>query len=261
MTDRKELKQNAREAMRQTRPSPVLVTLAVVVILLVTQALSLSLSGELDAYLAMAESAVNGELILVQAAGAEGLLPWLLTLALDLMTMVISAGYTLYAMRAYRRKNPGFGDVFDAFSLFFRVIILAIMRSLIVSAASFIYAVPAAALGGGLADLLVYPETIIYTIIIKALNAVFFSSKGDKILTKRNALMTIPSGLVTVVGYSLSKLIRQLIAGDSLHSAIVTALWKMPENAIQAVFAAIIFFVIALAFDKADIKHRMLRDL
>ena len=135
--------------------------------------------------------------------------------------------------------------------------------SMIYLAASFLpmpYAVAAAAIGGGIADLLVSPETIIYTIIIKAINAVFFSAKGDKLLTKRNALMTIPSGLVTVVGYSLSKLIRQLIAGDSFHSAVVNALWKIPENSIQAVASALIFIVIALALDKADIKKRMLRD-
>ena len=135
--------------------------------------------------------------------------------------------------------------------------------SMIYLAASFLpmpYAILAAAIGGGIADLLVYPETIIYTIIIKAINAVFFSAKGDKLLTKRNALMTIPSGLVTVVGYSLSKLIRQLLAGDSFHSAVVNALWKIPENSIQAVASALIFIVIALALDKADIKKRMLRD-
>ena len=107
-------------------------------------------------------------------------------------------------------------------------------------------------------DLLVYPETLIYTVIIKALNSLFFSSKGDKLLTKRNMLMTIPSGLVTVIGYSLSKLIRQLLAGDSLGSAVVVSLWKMPENAIQAVASAVIFFLIAAAFDKADIKTRIL---
>ena len=45
------------------------------------------------------------------------------------------------------------------------------------------YAVAASAIGGGIADLLVYPETIIYTIIIKALNAVFFSAKDNKLLT------------------------------------------------------------------------------
>ena len=136
--------------------------------------------------------------------------------------------------------------------------------SMIYLAASFLplpYAVAAAAVGGGIADLLVYPETIIYTVIIKALNAVFFSSKGDKLLTKRNALMTIPSGLVTVVGYSISKLIRQLLAGDSFHSALVNGLWKMPENAIQAVASALIFIVIAVALDRSDIKKRMLREL
>lgn len=135
--------------------------------------------------------------------------------------------------------------------------------SMIYLAASFLplpYAVLASSIGGGIADLLVYPETIIYTVIIKALNAVFFSAKGDKLLTKRNALMTIPSGLVTVIGYSLSKLIRQLLAGDSFHSAVVNALWKIPENSIQAVASALIFIVIALALDKADIKKRMLRD-
>ncbi len=135
--------------------------------------------------------------------------------------------------------------------------------SMIYLAASFLplpYAILAAAIGGGIADLLVYPETIIYTIIIKAINAVFFSAKGDKLLSKRNALMTIPSGLVTVVGYSLSKLIRQLLAGDSFHSVVVNALWKIPENSIQAVASALIFIVIALALDKADIKKRMLRD-
>ncbi len=120
------------------------------------------------------------------------------------------------------------------------------------------YALAASAIGGGIADLLVYPETLIYTVIIKALNSLFFSSKGDKLLTKRNMLMTIPSGLVTVIGYSLSKLIRQLLAGDSLGSAVVVSLWKMPENAIQAVASAVIFFLIAAAFDKADIKTRIL---
>lgn len=136
--------------------------------------------------------------------------------------------------------------------------------SMIYLAASFLplpYAIAAAAIGGGLADLMVYPETILYTVIIKALNAIFFSAKGEKLFTRRNALMTIPSGAVTVVGYSLSKLIRMLLAGDSLQSAVANALWKVPENSIQAVASALIFIVIALALDKAQIKKRMLRDL
>ncbi len=121
------------------------------------------------------------------------------------------------------------------------------------------YAVAAAAIGGGIADLITgYADVAVYTIIIKALNAVFFTSKKEKILTKRNALMTIPSGLVTVVGYSISKLIRMLLAGNEFGISAITSLGKMPENAIQALASALVFILIATAFDKADIKHRMI---
>ncbi len=123
------------------------------------------------------------------------------------------------------------------------------------------YAVAASAIGGGLADLLVYPETLIYTVIIKAINTLFFSSKSEKILTKRNALMVIPSGIVTIIGYSLSKFIRVMLAGGNIQSAFADALWKMPENSIQAVCSASAFIIIALTFDKAGIKKRMLHDI
>lgn len=147
MPDRKELKKNAREAIRGTKPSPIWVTLVVLVILLVTQVLSLSLNGDLDAYAAMAEKAANGEFVLIESSGSTGIFPWLLTLALDLMTMVISMGYALYTLRVSRRQNPGFGDVFDAFSMFLRVIVLSLLRSILLSLVSVTYVLPATVLG------------------------------------------------------------------------------------------------------------------
>ena len=147
MPDRKELKKNAREAIRQTKPSPIWVTLAVMIILTVTQVLSLSLNGDLEAYRAMLENAANGEFVLIEASGATGIFPWLLTLALDLMTMVISMGYSLYALRTSRRKNPGFGDVFDAFSVFLRVIVLSLLRSILISLVSVVYVLPTTVVG------------------------------------------------------------------------------------------------------------------
>ena len=148
MIDRKELKAEAREAIRATKPSPVLVTLAVAAILLVTHALSLSLSGDLKAYRTMAEEYIlNGRFVYVEPTGSAGALPWLLTLGLDLMSLVIGVGYTLYCMRVIRRQSPSFGDVFDVFGLFLRAVALSLLRSIVVSLASFIYAVPAAMLG------------------------------------------------------------------------------------------------------------------
>ena len=145
MTDHKELKRTAREAIRETKPSPVLVTLAVTVILAVIQLLILNLNGDLDAYIAMAKSAAAGEIALVESVGSVSPLAWILVLALNLMSMVVSMGYSLYALRVGRRASPGFGDVFDAFGIFFRVIVLGIVRSMVVSMLSFLYIVPATA--------------------------------------------------------------------------------------------------------------------
>lgn len=151
MIDRKELKANARAAMRGAKPHPALITLAVVVILAVTRFLSLNTSGDLAMYRGMLESAANGQLSDVysymQSGQSIGVFPWLLTLALNLMTMVVSMGYTLYTLRLMRGKNPGIGDVFDAFGIFLRVILLSIMKSVVVSLMSFVYAVPATILG------------------------------------------------------------------------------------------------------------------
>lgn len=147
MTDRKELKRLAREAIRETKPSPVLVTLVVTVILGVTQLLALKLNGDLDAYIATAKSFAAGQLTITETAVNISPLAVILGLALDLMSMAVSMGYTLYALRVSRRANPGFGDVFDVFGMFIRVIVLTVVRSMIVSLCSFIYSAPATMLG------------------------------------------------------------------------------------------------------------------
>lgn len=143
MIDRKELKSNAREAMRQTRPHPVWVTLAVMAILLVVQVLSLSLNGELDAYRAMVENAMEGNFVYVEASGSTGFFPWLLTVALDLMSMVVGVGYALYSLRLIRRQSPGFGDVFDAFGLFLRAVVVSILKAVLIVLWSLVFMLPA----------------------------------------------------------------------------------------------------------------------
>lgn len=116
----------------------------------------------------------------------------------------------------------------------------------------------ASAIGGGLADLLVYPETVLYTVVIKALNSLVFSSKCEKIYTKGNVIRSVLSGLITVVGYSVSKFIRDLLLGTTVTTALLDGIYKMPENAIQAAASTVIFIVVAVAFDKAEIKKKFL---
>lgn len=139
--DRKKLKAEAKNAIRGAKPSPVLVALVIVVIILILQVLGMSLNGEFAALGAMYEAALTGQQIYVEPTGATGF-GWVLMLAIELMAMVLTVGFTLYCLRISRHIKAGVGDMFDAFGVFFRAIWMSIVPSVLVSAWSMIYALP-----------------------------------------------------------------------------------------------------------------------
>ena len=114
----------------------------------------------------------------------------------------------------------------------------------------FPYALFVAGIGGAMADWVGgYAIWILPTLIIKALNALPFSPKSDKILTKRNALMTIVSGAVTIVGYTIAHIILFDFAG---------AIAGISGGAIQALGGAIVFVAVAAGLDKMRFKQKLL---
>lgn len=109
----------------------------------------------------------------------------------------------------------------------------------------------AAAVGEALAD--VAAGWIAYapaTLIVKALIALPFAlvwKKSNKVLTPLNALLTIPAGVITVAGYFVADMII-----DKSYAFV-----NIPGNVIQAVGSAVVFFVLAAAFDAAKLKKRL----
>lgn len=133
------------------------------------------------------------------------------------------------------------------------------------------YAMIGAGIGGALADLFGgYFHYIIPTFIIKMLIALPFSCKSEKMLSARNALMVVPSGLITVFGYYFTKVVLLAIDKATASAGFLGALldastwtaafYKIPENSIQAVGSAIAFIIFALAFDGARLKKRVLSE-
>jgi uncharacterized repeat protein (TIGR04002 family) len=113
------------------------------------------------------------------------------------------------------------------------------------------WAILAGAIGEGLADLIggyaIYAPA---TIVVKALIAVPFiltCAKKEKFLTPITALMTVPAGLITVGGYYIADLII-----DKSYAIV-----DIPGNIIQAVGSAVLFIVIAAAFDAAKLKSKI----
>ncbi len=111
------------------------------------------------------------------------------------------------------------------------------------------YAVAAAVIGGGLADLLTAPAWMFATVIIKALIVLPFTSRDGRFVCRRNILATIVAGIITVSGYYLAEGI--LFGGWAALVLSVTA------NFTQAVGSAVIFLILASALDRLDLKARL----
>ncbi len=120
----------------------------------------------------------------------------------------------------------------------------------------FPYCIISAALGGALADILsgfavwALPTAIIKASIVLPLAIICKRNDSVKILNKRTVLMTVVSGIITVVGYFIAECILY-----SVESATLSIL----GNLIQAVASAILFCVIAAALDKFKFKQQILK--
>ena len=122
------------------------------------------------------------------------------------------------------------------------------------------YAMAAGVIGAGLADLLTggaiwAPATV----IIKAVMALPFTAKKDRLLCRRNLLALLLAGVVGVVGYYGAEIVLLCLSGTSFGVAAGSALAAMPFNAGQEVAAGVAFILLAAALDRLNIKQRLAR--
>lgn len=121
------------------------------------------------------------------------------------------------------------------------------------------YGIVAASIGGALADLISgYPQWVIPTAIIKAMNTVPFvlcrralKSKGKdtKIINCSSLLMLIPTTMITVGGYFVA---NGLMYGFEGAVAELTTWWLQPG------VGALIFILLGFALDRIDFKKKLL---
>lgn len=110
------------------------------------------------------------------------------------------------------------------------------------------YALAAAAIGGGLADLLTAPMWAPATIVIKMLIVLPFTNKTTKFITKRNVIASFVAYLISGLCY---------YAADYILFGTWTALIaSMAQSAIQSIGSAILFIVIGIALDKVRFKQK-----
>ena len=112
------------------------------------------------------------------------------------------------------------------------------------------FAVAAAAIGEGLSDALT--GSIVYalpTILIKSAMVLCFSSVGKKIITKRNIGAAVLAGIICITGYYFTEVI--------LYHNFLSPLVEIPANLIQAGASAAIYLIMGNAFDRMNIRSRL----
>ena len=110
------------------------------------------------------------------------------------------------------------------------------------------YAICAAAIGGGVADLLTAPMWTLPTVIIKSLLVLSFTSKTEKIITKRNIFAAIIAYFISTTGY--------FIADYILYGTWGVLFISLINNFIQSFGSAVLFVFIGRTMDQANIKKR-----
>ena len=108
------------------------------------------------------------------------------------------------------------------------------------------YACAAGAIGGGLADLLTAPVWAPATIIIKMLICLPFSSKGTKLVTKRNVVALFLAFAISATGY--------YIAEGIMFGFTASFFTSVSGSIVQSGGSAIMFVIIGTALDKIGFK-------
>ena len=114
------------------------------------------------------------------------------------------------------------------------------------------YAYIAGAIGAGLADAMTgFVLWSPATVVVKALMAMMFTSKSDKIITVRNMIAVVPAGIICVAGYYFYEVI--------LTFSFTVPLVSIPFNLIQAGLSGVIYIIFAFTLDKINIKTKIER--
>lgn len=111
------------------------------------------------------------------------------------------------------------------------------------------YALAAAAIGGGMADILTAPAWAPATILIKMLITLPFTNRDGRILSARNAAAPFLAAVISAAGYWLAE--------GVLFGNFVAPLVSFAGSAVQSGGSAAIFLALAFAFDKAHMKNRV----
>ena len=111
------------------------------------------------------------------------------------------------------------------------------------------YAVAAAAVGAGLADLLTAPVWVVPTLVIKALVVLLFAPREERILCRRNCAAVVIAGVFSPTAYAL--------AGCAMAGTWTAFAPQFLGTLLQGIGSGVLVFLLAPALDGMKLKNRL----
>ena len=156
--DRTALKQDARLSMRDHRPSVYLVALVFLILIWVLDSLSVRLAYPGMTVQDIVQSRLNQQAVMqevIETGDFEsfyrsygrlepemGTGARLIDLAIGIMNLMLTTGFVLFCLNVSRGAPAGLGSLFDSFGIFFRILWLHIVISVLVFLWSLLLVVP-----------------------------------------------------------------------------------------------------------------------
>lgn len=140
--NRAALKVNAKLDIKNTKPNIILVTLVYTIIIYILDMLRSTLSGETAQLEAMLAAYERGEVLTSLPLVKVGPAAWVLIMAIGVMTIMLGAGYKLFCLNTVRRHTPAWGNLFDPFGMFLKVLWLQILTGIFIWLWSMLFIIP-----------------------------------------------------------------------------------------------------------------------
>ncbi len=130
--NRAAIKQNAKNIISTTKPSPILIGLAYLGIIFILQFLSYTVSGEFQVYMQTMEQVMAGNLDYIPPIVNISLSARLMMLAIGLVMLMIDTGFKIYCLNISQFRKAGIGNLFDGCAIFLKVLWLTILMGIFI---------------------------------------------------------------------------------------------------------------------------------
>lgn len=140
--NRPAIKHNAKLLLVSAKPSPFLVALAFFAIYYVLNMLLTAVSGQARMFNEIMAAFAAGNYDFVPTVPKPTVFSTLLVIAISLMLLMISTGFTIYCFNICHGLKASCGNLFDGFAIFFKVLWLNILMFIFVYLWSLLLIIP-----------------------------------------------------------------------------------------------------------------------